>query len=195
MDKKQVRQEVLSNRKSMKPEDVELKSNKITETLLKSDFFAAAANIMAYIDFRNEVKTKKIIEESIAANKSIIIPISIPDTRELVLSQLIDYERELMPGTYGILEPKEEFIRKVSADVIDLVLIPGVAFDRRGYRVGYGAGYYDRFLSNVRSSVPRVALAFDLQIVPKVYEDDFDIAVDYIITESEIIDCKLYRKP
>src|SRR5690606_18895751 len=113
--------------------------------------------------------------------KNIIIPISVVETRQLILSQLMDYDKELEAGTYGILEPKKEYIREVNPELIDLVLVPGVAFDRKGYRIGYGGGYYDRFLTRIDDSVPKIALAFDLQIVAQVKKGRYDIPMDYII--------------
>ncbi len=190
MDKNSIRKEVLKNRKSMNSVDVIEKSNKITEHLFSTDFYKKSSCIMAYIDFRNEVKTEKIIKSSLINNKDIIIPISVVETKQLILSKLFDYDNELEAGTYGILEPKKQFIRESSPDSIDLVLIPGVAFDRRGFRIGYGAGYYDRFLSKLDSSVPKVALAFNLQLVSYAHEGQYDIPVDYIITEDGVIKCK-----
>ncbi|WP_202708432.1 5-formyltetrahydrofolate cyclo-ligase [Sporosalibacterium faouarense] len=189
MDKNSLRKDILDKRKGLSKDELELKSEKIKKLLLSSKFYQNPQSIMVYIDFRNEVKTEGIIKESLKVDKDIILPISIVETRELLLSKLMDYDKELSPGSYGILEPKQEFIREVKHDVIDLVLVPGVAFDRRGYRIGYGGGYYDRFLSKLDKSVPKVALAFNVQMVDYAYEDDHDIPVDYIITENEIIEC------
>jgi len=98
---------------------------------------------------------------------------------------------ELEPGYYNILTPKQEFIRYIDPSEIDLVIVPGAVFDREGYRVGYGGGYYDKFLSSkIRKDISKIAIAFDLQIVDKVPREEHDISVDYIITEKEIIKCK-----
>ncbi len=185
-----MRKKILENRKAINDKELNEKSQKIINHLYETDFYKEAKCIMAYIDFRNEVKTEEFIKKTLSENKKVIIPISVPKTRELILSELRDFDNELIKGTYGILEPKEDFIRKTDFNNIDLVLVPGVAFDKRGFRIGYGAGYYDRFLSKLDESVPKVALAFDLQMVPKVEEGPYDIAVDYIITESGIIECK-----
>ena len=185
-----MRKEILQKRKSMHNDDVISKSNQVAKHLFNTDFYKKSKCIMAYIDFRNEVKTEWIIKNSLSSKKDIIIPISVVETKNLILSKLQDYDSELEPGAYGILEPKKQFIRESSPDSIDLILIPGVAFDKRGYRIGYGAGYYDRFLNKIDNSVPKVALAFNLQLVPHVFEGKYDVAVDYIITEDGIINCK-----
>lgn len=187
MDKRSLRSDILNKRKSLSKEDVNGKSSAISKLLFSTEAYKGSKYIMCYIDFRNEVKTEDIIKTSLKEGKNIIIPISVVETRQLILSQLLDYDKELESGTYGILEPKKEFIREVTPELIDLVLMPGVAFDRRGYRIGYGGGYYDRFLTRIDKSVPKIALAFDLQMVPHVIEGRYDIAVDYIITEKEII--------
>ena len=190
MDKNSVRKETLEKRKSMPLDEVSLKSDKITEYLVSTDAYKNANTIMAYIDFRNEVKTENLIKRAVKDGKKIVIPISVVETRQLILSELIDYDNELESGAYGILEPKKEFIRETDPKLVDLVLIPGVAFDKKGFRIGYGAGYYDRFLERVRPDVSKIALSFDLQMVNHAYPDAHDVPVDIVITENEIINCE-----
>lgn len=189
MNKNFMRKDILNKRKALSQKEVILKSNKISELLLSTDFYLKSHTIMTYIDFRNEVMTEKIIRESLETEKDIVIPISIVETKDILLSQLLDFDKELTTGAYGILEPRQEYIREVKPESIDLVLVPGVAFDRRGSRIGYGGGYYDRFLKKLDKSIPKVALAFDMQLAEIVYRDNHDIPMDYIITENEIIHC------
>lgn len=187
--KQKLRKEILNSRVSIPKDEVDKKSEEITQHLLESDFYKNSKVIMAYIDFRNEVKTESFIKKAVEDGKRVVIPISLVETRQLLLSEIIDYDNELTPGAYGILEPKPEFIREVDPQLVDLVLVPGVAFDNRGYRIGYGAGYYDRFLERVRKETNKVALAFDLQIVEHAHEDSHDFPVQYILTESGKITC------
>ncbi|QXM05333.1 5-formyltetrahydrofolate cyclo-ligase [Crassaminicella indica] len=188
--KKKLRQEILQKRKSLSEEIIYSRSEAIFHKLKLFNLYKNAKNIMVYISFRNEVNTSLIIEDLLRSNKNVIIPISIPKTKELILSKLLDPKKELKEGSYGILEPKEEYIRKVDKELLDLILVPGVAFDKRGYRIGYGGGYYDRFLDKLSTNVPAIALAFDFQIVDKIPNDAFDYPVDYIITETQLIQCK-----
>lgn len=190
MSKIRVRKAVLDSRKGMTTADVVKKSELVSDNFLKTDLYKSANTIMAYIDFRNEVKTEKIIKTAIADGKRIVIPISVVESRELILSELINYDIELELGAYGILEPKEEYMREVDPKIVDIVLIPGVAFDERGFRVGYGAGYYDRFLEKVRPDTKKIALSFELQMVDRAFEDSHDVPVDMIITEERTITCK-----
>lgn len=190
MSKERVRKETLEKRKSISLEELIEKSNSVTEKLLSTDLYKNAKTIMAYIDFRNEVQTEKIIKRAIADGKRIVIPISIVETRQLLLSEIIDYDTELESGAYGILEPKQEYIRETDAKLVDMVLIPGVAFDERGFRIGYGAGYYDRFLERVRKDTTKIALAFELQMVEYAFEDSHDVPTEMIVTEDRIIECR-----
>ncbi|MBF8983376.1 5-formyltetrahydrofolate cyclo-ligase [Lutibacter sp. B2] len=187
--KKQLRSEILNERKNLPIPIVSEKSGKISELLKSMNLYKNAQSVMVYIDFRNEVKTNDIINDLLSKNKRVVIPISIPETREMILSQLLNPGKELTKGTYGILEPKKEYIREVNPETIDLILVPGVAFDEEGYRLGYGGGYYDRFLDKLTKNIPSIALAFDLQIMEKVPRDVHDHAVDSIVTESRIISC------
>lgn len=189
MSKQRVRKETLEKRKSMSSEELIEKSNLVAEKLLSTNLYKDASTIMAYIDFRNEVQTEKIIKTAIADGKRIVIPISIVETRQLLLSEIINYDTELESGAYGILEPKKEYIRETDPNLVDMVLIPGVAFDERGFRVGYGAGYYDRFLERVREDSSKIALAFELQMVDYAFEDSHDVPVDMIVTEDKIVKC------
>ncbi|MEW9121210.1 MAG: 5-formyltetrahydrofolate cyclo-ligase [Thermotaleaceae bacterium] len=188
--KKEMRRQVLELRGTLSPEELEKKSMAIFSHLTNSSLYQNANAVMAYIDFRNEVKTDRIIDDLITSNKKAIVPICIPKTREMLLSQLLNPHEELAPAHFGVLEPKAEYIRPVNASNIDLVLVPGVAFDRKGYRIGYGGGYYDRFFEKLPKKIPSLALAFDLQLIDSVPTDAFDQAVDYIVTESGIIQCK-----
>ncbi|WP_129598392.1 5-formyltetrahydrofolate cyclo-ligase [Anaerophilus nitritogenes] len=188
--KENIRKNILQKRKNLSVEEVNKKSKEIFEHLKSFSSYNNAHNVMVYMDFRNEVKTDKIIEDLLSQNKKVVLPISIKETRQLLLSELRDPKKELSVSSYGILEPKENFIREVNPKTIDLVLVPGVAFDRSGFRIGYGAGYYDRFFQNIHHPIISIALAFDLQIIDKVPTHSLDYPVDYIITEKEIITCK-----
>ncbi len=188
--KKEMRREILTRRGMLSEREILEKSQAIFQHLRHFPSYKAAQNVMVYIDFRSEVKTHEIIQDLINVDKKAIVPICVPATREMILSHLKNPAEELAEGNFGVFEPKEEYIRPIDAAEIDLVIVPGVAFDREGYRIGYGGGYYDRFFEKLPKKIPAVALAFDLQLVEAVPTESFDQAVDYIITESEIISCK-----
>lgn len=190
LDKILLRKKLLEKRRNMNTDDIKEKNKLIKERLYDSGIYKNSKFIMAYIDFRNEVETKEIIKYSLKLSKRIGVPISIPKTRELIISELFDFDKELENGVYNILTPKKEFIREISPKEIDLVLVPAVAFDRKGYRIGYGGGYYDRFFEKLDSHTIKLGLAFDIQIIPEVPAGKYDLPVDYVITNKELINCK-----
>jgi len=143
---------------------------------------------MVYLDFRNEVKTDFIINYCLLHNKKVYIPICIPETHELCISRITSLE-ELQSGHYGIREPMPEYIRLSDSSLVDLVLIPGIAFDNSGNRIGFGAGYYDRFMKRLRPGAVKAALAYFFQVVDHVPSEEHDIPTDYIITEKSTIRC------
>lgn len=192
--KNKIRKDVLKLRQGLTPSQVRQKSLRIFERLENTDVFTGATSIMAYIAFRNEVDTLPIIRYCLSSGKKVIVPISKKKGRQLLLSELRDPDRELRPGTYGILEPLPQFIRPFPKEGLDLILVPAVAFDPSGYRIGYGAGYYDRFLGSLDKKIPAIGLAFELQLVDKVPAEPTDLPVDYIVTEDRIINCIDKRK-
>lgn len=188
MEKKKIREEILELKGKLGENDLKYYSDTIINKVYDSNFFKDAHTIMTYISFENEVDTHEFIKNSIKMGKEIVVPITIAQTKELKVSKLMNFN-ELEIGFYNILTPKKEFIRFIDPKEIDLIIVPGVAFDRKGYRIGYGGGYYDRFLSQL-DEVDKISLAFQLQVIEEVPKEYFDIPVDFIFTENEIIQCK-----
>ncbi|MGI6697142.1 MAG: 5-formyltetrahydrofolate cyclo-ligase [Clostridiales bacterium] len=188
--KQKLREKTLSLRRQIPPPLRREHSQLIQKKLLELEVFIRSVNVMAYVAFRNEVETMPIIRHCLSEDKRVIVPVSVPKTRELLLSELKDPERELIPGTFGVPEPAPEYIRPFPSEDLDLILVPGVAFDEKGFRLGYGAGYYDRFFERLTRRVPSIGLAFELQIIDRVPADPTDQPVDYIITEKRLIDCR-----
>jgi len=150
--------------------------------------YASAETVMFYIDVRSEVRTRHALPAALASGKKIVVPWC-NAAGELELFHLTDME-ELAVGMYKILEPKAELRQlpekvKTATD-LDLVMVPGVAFDRRGARMGHGKGYYDKLLQHARPTTPLVALAFECQLFPEIPTANHDIFMDRIITESAV---------
>lgn len=185
--KSQIRRELIAKRQALSQEEVQSKSQLIARRIVTLPEFCQAKTIMVYLAFRNEVDTQEIIQEALAQGKRIVVPISEPQERKIIPAEIKNYPADLQVGTYGILEPKPEAIYPVDPAEIDLVFIPGVAFDEKGYRLGYGAGYYDRFLSRLRPDVVTLALAYEMQILSDVYPESHDQKVGLIVTEERII--------
>jgi 5-formyltetrahydrofolate cyclo-ligase len=182
-------------RKKLKYKREELSKNKVLENSLKIkerlfelDDFKNASYIMYYVSYDNEVYTHDMIKDCLKNNKNVIVPVSEKENKSLILSELNNWN-DLKPGTYGILEPIKNRIKKVSKDIVDLIIVPGVGFDEKGRRIGHGKGYYDNLLKNSKNA-KHIGLAFEFQILKEIPVDPHDVPVDKIITEKRLIICK-----
>ncbi len=149
--------------------------------------YARAQTVMFYVDARSEVRTRHYLSTALGHGKRIVVPYCVDGELELFHLQNMD---ELALGMYKILEPKAELRevseKRVSVIDLDLVMVPGVAFDRRGARMGHGFGYYDKLLEHARPDAPLIALAFECQLFPEIPTQAHDIFMDKIITESAV---------
>jgi len=183
--KEDIRRMMARRRKEMGQQEIDEKSVRIAEFLLSLDFIKNSQTIMAYVNMPGEVRTEKIIEDLLKAGKTVVVPVCITQTVDLLASQIKGLD-ELVAGHYGILEPKKEYIRPVDPSILEVIIVPGLAFDIHGNRIGHGKGYYDRFLMKVPPFAKKVGLAFDFQVMPSVPVCHFDVPMDLIITESGI---------
>lgn len=185
-----IRKKLIDLREKLSPAEVAEKSTRIAEKLFKLNCYINSKTLMGYMNFRNEVITEHILEESLKKGKRVVIPrIDITDdgTKGIVPYEIKDIENDVERGTFGVREPDRRIAVKVNPEDIDLIIIPGVGFDARGYRIGFGAGYYDRFLKKISPHCHKVALAFEFQVLEKLPEEEHDIPVDIIITEKRIM--------
>jgi 5-formyltetrahydrofolate cyclo-ligase len=142
---------------------------------------------------RGEVQTTQMVRDTLERGKRVAVPFIETTTRTLRISIVEDVDRDLGPGHFGILEPYVEAIREVSPTLIELVILPGVAFDTAGGRLGRGGGYYDRLLATLSPAVPKIGLAFALQIIPCVPTLPYDIPIDILVTEEGVVCCQKVR--
>jgi len=185
--KEALRQKMLNRRRNSPKSTILKKSHKIKKRLFKLKEFNQAHTVLFYISYNNEVFTHDMIKESIKKDKCVIVPVSDKENRKLILSELKNWDY-LNPSSYGILEPRKEHIKEASLNMIDIIIIPGVAFDERGYRIGHGKGYYDRLLINSKKAI-HIGLAFEFQLINYLPTETHDIKVDKIITEKRTITC------
>ena len=184
--KKQLREQAHANRNAQANKD-EL-SKQICESFMSLPAYLSASTVMFYIDVRSEVRTRQSLPAALASGKTIIVPWC-NDVGELELFHLTSMD-ELAIGMYKILEPKGD-LRKLPdkqcrPEDLDLVMVPGVAFDRRGGRMGHGKGYYDKLLQHAKPTTPLVSLAFECQMFPEIPMASHDIFMDKIITEAAV---------
>ena len=181
-DKKLLRNSVLNIRDSLDSYVKESLDYEIYNKLINSDLYINAKNIFIYLSFGSEVETKSIINKSLDDGKKVYIPKIYKKDKSMKAIRLKSFN-ELEENSMGILEPinDSDFIDK---EDIDLILVPGVVFDLLGNRVGYGGGYYDRYLQEIKQIENKVALAYDIQIVDKLQAEIHDIKIDYLITNT-----------
>lgn len=181
--KKQIREKAHADRNAQP--DKEALSQRICETFAALPEYQAARTVMFYVDVRSEVRTRHYLATALTHGKRIVVPYCVDGELELFLLENME---ELSIGMYKILEPKIELRdvpqKKVQAKDLDLVMVPGVAFDRTGARMGHGFGYYDKLLQHARKDAPLVALAFECQLFSEIPTQAHDIFMDKIITEK-----------
>jgi 5-formyltetrahydrofolate cyclo-ligase len=190
LNKQAIRKRLLNERKLLSQQAILGKSKIIADKLRNFDKYQQSENIMLYVATKKEVQTQEVIESAQKDNKKIFIPLINRENSDLIPALIYDFKKELVLGNLGIYQPREEFYRLYSPKILDLVIVPGVAFTAQGNRLGRGGGYYDRFLTQVRENTYLVALAFEMQIVDQIPKDENDIPVDFIITEKRIIERK-----
>ena len=181
-----LRRRLAAQRRALSAATILQKSAAIVEHVMGLSAFRASQTLMVYLALAQEVQTWRLIETARQQHKRIVVPVVARDT--LVAVELPQDEAHLQPGMYGILEPccKKAI---VPPEEIDFVLVPGLAFDRQGGRLGFGRGYYDRFLCQFPATTRYCGLAFSIQIISYVPRRPYDVCMHYVATEEGIICC------
>ena len=190
-----IRRIALDRRDLLRPEEVAVKSEAILERLFSLEKYEQANMVMAYMSFKNEVSTEQLIARCLRSGRRVVVPRvekSTPAASGGVVKSLGIYEikeagQHMVTGYMGIAEPDASILHRVDPLEIDMVVVPGVAFDMDRNRIGYGGGYYDRFLCTLRPDCLKVAVAFELQVFDSIPAASYDIPVDIIVTEERII--------
>ena len=184
--KDHIRQTIKQKRLALSSNEVQRRSRSVFQRLMKSNFYQNAQSIACYVSVQNEVDTHNLIQIALKNGKQIGVPVTDPDGH--MAFQAISSLDILHPVHFGLLEPPRDANTEIPPESFDLILLPGLAFDDRGNRIGSGGGYFDRFLSTIPAHT--AALSYDFQILDQIPTDSHDIRLDYIITESRVITCK-----
>jgi 5-formyltetrahydrofolate cyclo-ligase len=186
MAKAILRRRALQKRKRLKPHLRARQSAAIRRRLFRDARWASARTVLCYISNAFEVDTHTLIKQALAARKRIVVPVTNVREKKIILSRLRRWP-DLTVGPYGILQPAPRFIRRVAPKEVDLALVPGVLFDRRGGRIGFGGGYFDKLLAQMQRAT-RIGLAFSFQVRKQALpREAHDIAMHAIVTEKEVI--------
>jgi len=182
--KNELRALIANQRDTLSFKQINELSKQVTERLIFSNEFKAAATIHCYVSFRSEVRTHELIQLILKAKKRIVSPLIDRATKKLKHYSYASFD-QLQPDRLGILEPPVLPECETPCDELDLVLVPGLAFDLAGNRLGYGGGYYDDFLKDVQAV--KIGLAYSSQVVPVVPIWQKDEAIDMLCTEADLI--------
>jgi 5-formyltetrahydrofolate cyclo-ligase len=184
MKKTLIRKRVLSDRKQLDSLTYTCLSQQAQQQLIGSDCFSRAKILALYSPINNEVATEQIFTAAEGFDKKICYPRVNGDDLEFIV---VDSVNDLVPGIFGVAEPLRG--EKLFVEGLDLIVVPGVAFDLDGYRLGYGCGYYDRQLAEIGSDVVTVGLCFEFQLCDLLPNEAHDQRLDFIATETRFIPC------
>jgi 5-formyltetrahydrofolate cyclo-ligase len=184
--KKQTRKEMIRLLESISPSVRKAKGKMIADKLLDLKEYRDAKNVLLFASFRNEVDTFPVIKDALKNKAVVVLPRVNTIKKELELFSIRDVE-ELRPGYASIPEPEPDDARSFPSTNIDFILVPGLAFDSQGRRLGYGGGYYDRLLERLGPGPVRVAVAYTEQIIDNVPSTDHDKKVNIIVTDMGTI--------
>jgi 5-formyltetrahydrofolate cyclo-ligase len=182
-----LRKKILRERDQLGADDRCEKSRAIAEKVWGLPQMEGWNTLFMYVNFRSEVETLDLIKKCLQHGKQVAVPLVNGANSTMIPLQISDPDMDLKPGYYGISEPDPRKAPPVEGGEIDAVIIPGSVFDVNGGRLGYGGGYYDRFLQNIAPRACRIGLAFEMQIVDSVPLEPHDQPLDYLVTEKRII--------
>ncbi len=196
LEKNQLREIFVSRRHGLSVEVCHVQSQEIARRLFASAYFLSSRTIHFYLAMTSEVQTDLMVAESLRRGKRVVVPVVQEKSERLTLSEWVS-PQQCQRGPLGVLQPPPALQKVVLPEAVDLWIVPGIAFDLQGHRLGWGKGYYDRLLAGVRGRAldPRgaapqvVGLAFDFQVIDGVPCEETDCGVDEIITEKRTIVC------
>lgn len=183
-EKKYLRQQLKENLSSLSKPLYEDYSHKAAELLYQDNDWLDAKVIGVTISKRPEVDTIPIIKKAWEEGKKVVVPKCYPDEKKMIFRFLSDFS-QLESVFYGLLEPIVEKTAEAAPEEIDLLIVPGLGYTMEGYRIGFGGGYYDRYLTSFHGK--NLSLAFNLQIIPPFPIEEYDLPISKIITNEKVI--------
>ncbi len=185
--KSKIRKDMITALESLSENEIALKTRKIENRLFDFANFVEANITMLYISCPGEVSSRNIITYCLDYKKIIVLPAFDSQKFRIRLFKIDNIEKDLKPGSRGMLEPDTARCKPVPVECLDIAIIPGIAFDEKGGRIGSGEGYYDRFIPKLPITTRKVSIAFEDQIIPQIPMESHDKHVDIIITNERTI--------
>ena len=180
--KKKLRKQIQTERDALSPAERKKRSEIIAEKFFLTENYRDSNSLLLYYPFRSEIDTTIIIKRALGDGKKVILPRVGPGGLELFF--VGDLSVQLEKGSYDIMEPVPGACSTAKITDIDIIVVPGVSFDKNLNRLGYGGGFYDRLLQKITREVKKIALCFEMQVSEKIPVSEHDIKVDILITES-----------
>ncbi len=185
-----LRQRIIAARDNLTPTLRAHSSKHIVDQIGSLAIYKTARTVLGYLNFGSEVASEAWMRQALTDGKRVLLPRVNKANKRLELFEIKDLDRDVAAGAYGIREPLTERCERFEAlGEIDLILMPGVAFDREGGRLGYGGGYFDKLLANLPHRPVLIAGAFAMQVVAEVPQESTDYKIDWLVTENETIRC------
>ena len=180
--KHKIRKEIRRKFKAYSFLEKSRKSAIIGHKLFNEEVFKKARVVMFYVSLKDEVNTLSMIDEALSAGTRVAVPVILKEEKRLIAGEIGNRSQDLESQHFGIYQPKEGRVKEVPLEDIDLVIVPGIAFDKHNVRLGRGHGYYDRFLCALPNKTKTIGLAFDFQVVENLPKDSHDVPVSKTIT-------------
>jgi 5-formyltetrahydrofolate cyclo-ligase len=184
--KQELRAGALRKRRSIDPEALAALSSLVEGNVLSLKEYKDARLLISYCAKDDEVQTRPLIERALQKGKRVAVIVTDVSSKTLSFSEIKSFDEELAPGPFGILEPKSGRLRPIAIAQADLILVPLVAWDEKGHRLGYGAGYFDRALAGART-VTKVGLGLESQRLAQIPGSRLDVPLDVIVTEKRVV--------
>ena len=185
LNKKNIREEIIDKRNNLILDIKQNYDSLIFEEIINSEIYKKSKKIFTYISFGSEVDTIKLINYSFSNNKEVYVPKINKQTKDMIALKIHNFNN-MSVDKWGIIEPKSVDKDNIGTD-FDLIIMPGIAFDKQGNRIGYGGGYYDKYISKLNNASNLLALAYDFQIIQDIESESHDIKVDFILTNKGFI--------
>ncbi len=179
-----LREQMKRARLALSKAEVRRRSAIIARRLLELEAFRRASGVMLYLSVRNEVDTTLVVTHCLNNGKRLALPRMDYEYDRIVAHRVDDLTSQLVLGRMGLVEPDPTKTDVALPGEVDLVVVPGLAFDHRGNRIGWGRGYYDAFLASLGARACRVGLAYGFQLVEAIVHDGHDIPMDYVVTDE-----------
>lgn len=189
--KQQMRAELLEKRRKLTKECIITQSNSMAQNLYNWSYYQRAETIMLFLSMPDEPSTTSIIEHAWQQGKTVCVP-HMREEFGVMDAAVITSLDDLVKGRFNLLVPDPAHLELIDPELIDIILVPAVAYDHAGNRLGMGAGYYDRFISRATKAI-RIGAIWSSQIVPSIPTNEYDKGVQYLLTEDEIIHCDISK--